>query len=135
VKTTILRAARAAITATAATTTVLIVAGGGGCQAKNAGAPTTHPALREPVRRVEVISRSSSELANSLVGRKCRVQIRRDALGIAGGAPVPMAGRWADQTSVDGTILELTDQWLVVQAPGKRVVVPHASILVIELND
>ena len=74
-------------------------------------------------------------MAASLVGRKCRVQIRRDALGMAGNAPAAMAGRWANETSVEGTILEMSDQWLIVQSPDKRVVVPHASILIIELQD
>ena len=120
----------------ASATAILIIAGAtGGCQPKNADAPTSHPTSHEPVRRVEVISRSSAALAVSLVGRKCRVQIRRDALGMAGNAPAVMSGRWATESSVDGTIVEMTDQWLVVQAIGKRVVVPHASILVIELQD
>jgi hypothetical protein len=110
----------------------------GGCQPKSSpgdDAPASHQTSREPVRRVEVISRSSAGIAESVVGRKCRVQIRRDALGMAGNAPAVMAGRWANETSVDGTILELSDQWLIVQATGKRVVVPHASILIIELQD
>ena len=93
------------------------------------------PAAREPVRRVEVTSASSTELKQSIVGRKCRVQIRRDALGMAGNTPVVLSGRWANESSVDGTLVEMTDLWLVVQATGKRVVVPHASILVIELQD
>ena len=84
---------------------------------------------------MEVISKSSAELASSVVGRKCRVQIRRDALGMAGNAPAVMSGRWATESSIDGTIVEMSDQWLVVQSIGKRVVVPHASILVIELQD
>jgi hypothetical protein len=63
------------------------------------------------------------------------VQIRRDALGMAGNTVADMSGRWASVASVEGTILEMTDQWLVVQAPGKRVVIPHASILTIELQD
>jgi capsid protein len=114
----------------------------GGCQPKasaDGGGATSRPAMREssrePVRRVEVISKSSADLADSIVGRKCRVQIRRDALGMAGNAPAVMSGRWATESSIDGTILELSDQWLIVQASGKRVVVPHASILVIELQD
>jgi hypothetical protein len=117
---------------------VIIVAVTGGCQPKSSpadDAPASHQTSREPVRRVEVISRSSAGIADSVVGRKCRVQIRRDALGMAGNAPAVMAGRWANETSVEGTILEMSDQWLVVQAIGKRVVVPHASILIIELQD
>jgi len=127
----------------AAVISILIIAAG--CQPKNADAPGAQPASlsssssssssREPLRRVEVISRSSPELVSALVGRKCRVQIRRDALGMAGNAPAAMSGRWAQESSIEGTITEMTDQWLVVQGIGKRIVVPHASILVIELQD
>jgi hypothetical protein len=117
---------------------VIIVAITGACQPKSSPADdalTSHQTSREPVRRVEVISRSSAGIADSIVGRKCRVQIRRDALGMAGNAPAVMAGRWANETSVEGTIVEMSDQWLIVQSSGKRVVVPHASILIIELQD
>jgi hypothetical protein len=110
----------------------------GGCQPKAnepAASATTRASAREPLHRVEVMSRSSSQLAESVVGRKCRVQIRRDALGMAGNAPLVQSGRWASETAIDGTIIEMSDQWLVVQAPGKRVVIPYASVLTIELQD
>lgn len=112
-----------------------------GCQPKDREGASSRPSFaaagspHEPPRRVEVTTHSSPELANSIVGRKCRLQIRRDALGMAGNAPAGMTGRWAGETSVDGTVLEMTDQWVVVQAVGKRVIVPHASILIIELKD
>jgi hypothetical protein len=119
----------------AAVVSIFILAGSG-CQPKNgdttSGAP---PTSLQPLRRVEVISKSSAELARSVVGRKCRVQIRRDALGMAGNAPAAMSGRWATESSIDGTIIEMSDEWLVVQSIGKRIVVPHASILVVELQD
>jgi hypothetical protein len=125
--------------------TALATFAGAGCQPKNAELATTRPAShtsyappspREPMYRVEVTSRAQAQLADSIIGRKCRVQLRRDALGLAGNAPAGMTGRWAAEMSVEGTVVEMTDQWLVVQADGgKRVIVPHASILVIELQE
>jgi hypothetical protein len=85
------------------------------------------------MHRVEVTSTASAELSASLVGKKCRVQIRRDALGMAGNAPTELAGRWARESSVNGTVVEVTDQWLVVDAPDRRVIIPHASVLIIEV--
>jgi hypothetical protein len=123
----------------------LVTTATGGCQPKDPDGASTRPAFaaaperdqrdpRAPMHRVEVTS-TSAQLADSIVGRKCRVQIRRDALGLASSTVADMSGRWASVASVDGTILEMTDQWIVVQATGKRVVVPHASVLVIELQD
>ncbi len=112
-----------------ATTTRPAGAGGSG------GAGAAYPPSREPLRRVEEISQPTSKLAESLVGRKCRVQLRRDALGMAGNMPTQLSGRWANESSVDGTVIELTDQWLVVQASDRRVVIPHASILLVELHN
>lgn len=112
----------------------------GGCQPKNAdigggSATSAHPASREPVRRVEVINRSAAQWAESVIGRKCRVQLRRDALGMAANVPDDLTSRWASGSTIEGTIVEVTDQWLVIQGKGKRIVVPHASILLIELQD
>jgi hypothetical protein len=122
-----------------------MAAAAGGCQPKNAGssgvgvggssATSAHAASREPVRRVEVINRSAAQWAESVVGRKCRVQLRRDALGMAANVPDGMNSRWASESTIEGTIAEVTDQWLVLQGTGKRIVVPHASILLIELQD
>ena len=134
---------------------VALGAGAGGCQPKAGDvppAPTTRAAAaagahgdlresrpagnpREPMHRVEVMSRSSAQLAESIVGRTCRVQLRRDALGLASNTIVEPTGRWGAAASIEGTILEMTDQWLVVRTSGKRTVIPHASILVIELQD
>jgi hypothetical protein len=110
-----------------------------GCQPnKPAAAPSTQPGLaeasfREPTHRVEVMTRPNNDVAGSLVGKKVRVQIRRDALGMAGNAPTELVGRWAAESSVSGTVVEVTDQWVVVDvAPNRRTFVPQASILIIE---
>jgi len=129
------------------TTTViaLVSLAAGGCQPKPVDGPASastrpsgysdRPASREPLRRVEVVSQQSARVADAVLGRKCRVQLRRDALGMAGNSPMQLTGRWANEASVAGTVIELSDQWLIVQASDKRVVIPHASILLIELQD
>jgi hypothetical protein len=127
---------------------ILLAAVAGGCQPKQVEDPagaasSTRPAIttaarpdsREPLRRVEVVSQQSARVAGSMLGRKCRVQLRRDALGMAGNMPTQLTGRWANEATVEGSVLELTDQWLIVQASDRRVVIPHASILLIELQD
>ena len=94
---------------------------------------------RESPRQIEAISPSSSSsagLAESLVGRPCRVQFRGDALGLASDNPLALTGRWAEGSSLHGTVVEMTDQWLVLRTPqNKRVVIPQARILLIELSD
>ena len=124
---------------------MLLAAACGGCQPKDSGAaPTSAPSTfgdrgaaesREPLRRVEVVSHQSARVAETLLGRRCRVQLRRDALGVAGATPVPLAGRWANESSVEGSVVDLSDQWLVVRGAERRIVIPHASILLIELQD
>ena len=117
-----------------------------GCQ-PNPGPPTdvtmrttTQPApaaRREPAgRHVELMVRDASDtsLAGSLVGKDCRVQFRRDALGMAGNSPVGPTDNWQGRASLGGRVVELTDQWLVIAGEGdKRYVIPHAAILLIEV--
>lgn len=85
-------------------------------------------------RHVDVMVRDASDanLADSLIGRPVRVQLRRDALGVVGNAPIPTTGRWSAQAAVEGTVLELTDQWLLLSGGGRRHYIPHHAILVIE---
>ena len=116
----------------------------GGCQPKPQ--PATGPKLAEaslrdsslrpePTHRVEVMTRPNYEVAASLVGKKVRVQIRRDALGMAGNVPVGAESRWSSETSVSGTVAEVTDQWIVVDVPpSRRMLIPQASILMIEMT-
>jgi hypothetical protein len=120
---------------------LLAAIAGGGCQPKQVDGPASRPSAfadradaREPLRRVEVVSQQSAKVAETLLGRKCRVQLRRDALGMAGNMPTQLTGRWANEATIEGSVLELSDQWLIVQATDRRVVIPHASILFIELQ-
>jgi hypothetical protein len=70
------------------------------------------------------------------VGRPCRVQIRRDALGLAAPAPLPplaegVGGRVA---YLDGTLAEADGDGLLVQGERRAFWVPWSSVLLIELD-
>ena len=132
-----------------------------GCQPRNHGSaavdngaslqplqPTTRPAIYEivPARtaaspgRAEAMpnrTAGAAGVSESLLGRDCRVQLRRDALGMAGAAPIGATQEWGGRVAVAGKVLELTDQWLVLQPQetGRRYCIPVASILLIEVRD
>ena len=107
--------------------------------------PSTQPAIyeiapaaaRPASGRAEVVRNGSTSLSQSLVGCDCRVQFRRDALGMAGAAPIGATQEWSGRVAVSGRVLELTDQWLVIQPPetGRRFYIPVGSILLIDVKD
>ena len=89
-------------------------------------------------QRVEIAVRDTNAagFASSIFGRTCRVQFRRDALGIAGNAAIGPTQDWGGRMSVDGKIVDVTDQWIVLSAEkGKRLCVPLMSVLVVEVQD
>jgi hypothetical protein len=98
---------------------------------------TTQSIDHEPGQQVNLTVRdaTASGMAQSLIGRDCRVQFRRDALGMAGASPVGPTQQWNGQTTLKGKIVELNDQWLILSVDSKRYCIPHASILLIEVPD
>jgi hypothetical protein len=89
-------------------------------------------------QRVEIAVRDTNAagFASSLFGHTCRVQFRRDALGIAGNAAIPPTQDWGGRMSVEGKVVDVTDQWIVLAAEkGKRVCVPLIAVLVVEVQD
>ena len=119
---------------------LILAAAGAGCQpsARRVDVtmqPTTEPAApAERHVRLLVREQTAAGLTQTLVGRKCRVQLRRDALGQGGNTPDTLNSRWAHQASLDGTIVEMTDAWLVLDASNGRVAIPQNSILIVELK-
>ncbi len=99
---------------------------------------TTQPASPQQLeRRVDLTVRDagSAALADSLLGRDCRIRLRRDALGMAGTAPGAITGTWANQFTIEGRVVEMTDQWLVVSSAGKRYSIAQSAILLIEHDE
>ena len=118
-------------------------AGAGGCKAQPRHSTVSMYSSTQPVhddrrgRHVELMVRdaTTSGLAGTIVGRECRVQFRRDALGMSNATGVAPTEDFRGTTSISGQVAELNDQWLVVQQQGKRYVIPHGSILLIEVQD
>lgn len=70
----------------------------------------------------------------SLIGRTCSVQFRRDALGMAAGAPLsPTAESSGGRPArLRGTLTAVGDGWITLSADGATYHIPQATILLIE---
>jgi hypothetical protein len=81
------------------------------------------------------ISVHTSAPNDELVGQSCRIALRRDALGLAAaGVAEPMAPAiGGKQVLLEGTIVDVGDDWIVLQG-AQRWWVPTSSILMIEIN-
>lgn len=91
-----------------------------------------------PGQRVELMVRDANAagMAGSVVGRNCRLQFRRDALGIASNAAIGPTQDWGGRMSIEGKVLDLTDQWIVIAAAqNKRYCVPLMSVLMVEVQE
>ena len=100
---------------------------------------TTRPVDREQPRgrHVELMLRdtTTSRLTDSIIGKECRVQFRRDALGMSSNIGVAPTHDYRGLTSINGRVADLNDQWVVVQQQNKRYVIPHGAILLIDVQD
>jgi hypothetical protein len=67
-------------------------------------------------------------------GRRCRVHLRRDAMGVAGQAPYPITGNnlAADRASIVGTLERVGRDWIVVRGDRSTYWLPVASVLAVE---
>ena len=74
---------------------------------------------------------------SSLVGRQCKVQFRRDALGLAAPAPVPPTGQGPGgrAVSLEGTVRSISGAWIVIERDGRSYWVAQSSVLLIEVLD
>ena len=75
-------------------------------------------------------------LTRELVGKSCRVSLRRDALGLAGpGMAEPMANMIGGKpVLISGTIEVMNDSWLVVRSESRTYWIPTSAVLMIETN-
>jgi hypothetical protein len=81
------------------------------------------------------IDRSRDSLSGQ-IGRTCRIQLRRDALGVAGSHPVaPYAiGAEAD---VEGTLTALDGEYLILRrkSDNKTIWVPQSTVLLVLFDE
>jgi hypothetical protein len=70
-------------------------------------------------------------------GHVCRVYLRRDALGMAGAAPLApnLDAPMQRGTVVSGTLDQVTDSWIVLKSDGGRIWVPRNTVLMLEVMD
>ena len=113
---------------------LLVITGCGGNKKKMqaAGEPSDH--------RVDLTVRDTEtmRLSQSLVGHTVRVQLRRDAMGMAANTPLSTSDAWAQRLTLIGKVTQVTDQWLVMtnnDAGGKSVYISQTAILLVELQD
>jgi hypothetical protein len=73
-------------------------------------------------------------MARDLVGKTCRVSLRRDALGMsAPGYAEPMAPMIGGHSALlSGTVEKLTANWLLLRSESKTYWIPTSAILMIE---
>jgi hypothetical protein len=74
-------------------------------------------------------------ISGGLVGKKCRLQFRRDALGLsAPGLLEPTATQSGGKsTSLVGVVDQVSDAWLVIRANNRLYWVPVQQILMVEV--
>ncbi len=118
---------------------VLVTVGCGGNKKKMqqvgdvGGGGADHRAVDLTVRDI-----GTMRLSQSLVGHTVRVQLRRDAMGMAGNTPLSTSDAWAQRLSLIGKVTQVTDPWLVIannDAAGKSVYISQSAILLVELQD
>ena len=67
-------------------------------------------------------------------GRRCRIHLRRESMGIAGQAPYPITGNniAADRAAVTGTLERVGRDWLVLRGERSTYWVPRDAVLAVE---
>jgi len=70
-------------------------------------------------------------------GRRCRVHLRREAMGVAGQAPYPISGNnlATDRASIVGTLERVGRDWILVRGERSSFWVPVDSVLAVEFAE
>jgi hypothetical protein len=98
------------------------------------------PAERIPPERPErtsgetVVQVPAQDDVRPPAGRRCRVHLRREAMGVAGQAPYPLSGNnlATDRASIVGTLERVGRDWIVLRGERSTFWLPVASVLAVE---
>ena len=84
----------------------------------------------------QVPAEPTAPLSSAIVGKPCRVSLRRDALGMsAPGFAEPMTPMIGGKPALlAGTVEKLTDNWLVLRDKSKTYWIPVGAILMVEFE-
>src|SRR5262245_58144827 len=118
--------------------TILIFAFAFGCKVSSTpppAQPPAEPSFQEQAKQKGLLEESANTwMTRDIVGKSCRVSLRRDALGMS--APgfaepmTPMIG--GNPALLMGTVDKLTDSWLVLRNKSKTYWIPVNAILMVE---
>jgi hypothetical protein len=120
----------------------------GGCAPKEKKEPeqSASSLVYSPAARIsnDRADRASPDAATSQedpvrppAGHRCRVHLRREALGVAGQAPYPLTGNnlATDRAQITGTLERVGKDWLVVRGDRSTYWVPREAVLAVEFAD
>ena len=95
---------------------------------------TTPPPQAEPAPQPVPVVQPEPRITRDLVGKSCRISLRRDALGLAApGLAEPMANMIGGKPAlISGTVDAMNDSWLVVRGESKTYWIPTSAVLMIE---
>ena len=105
----------------------------------NASSLVYSPSARLPAHRSDETATDATAAAaqddvRPPAGRRVRLHLRRDAMGVAGQAPYPMTGNnlAADRASLTGTLERVGRDWMVLRGDRSTYWVPRDAVLAIE---
>jgi hypothetical protein len=70
----------------------------------------------------------------ALIGKPCTVQLRRDALGVAAGSPVPPLTNVFNggEVCVSGLLTHVSSTWIVVKQEPREFHIPISAVLLVQ---
>jgi hypothetical protein len=84
-----------------------------------------------------VVQPSSQDDVRPPAGRRCRVHLRREAMGVAGQAPYAISGNnlATDRASIVGMLERVGRDWIVVRGDRSTLWLPVDSVLAVEFAE
>jgi hypothetical protein len=95
------------------------------------------PSDRERASGENVAPPAAQDEVRPPAGRRCRVHLRREAMGVAGQAPYPLTGNnlATDRASIIGTLERVGRDWIVVRGERSTFWVPRDAVLAVEFAE
>jgi len=92
------------------------------------------PQDRERASGETVVQVPAQDEVRPPAGRRCRVHLRREAMGVAGQAPYPITGNnlATDRASIVGTLERVGRDWIVLRGEHSTYWLPVDSVLAVE---
>ena len=119
-----------------------VIASLAGCASnpdRKGGESTASSLVYSPAARVQADAAAARppHVGGLQTGRRCRVHLRRDAVGLAGNAPLSVLGTSAlsERAQLAGTLERVDDDGLTLRTDGVTYWIPREVILAVEFPD